>query len=138
MSYADAQDYTDYTGKTAPADIDLRLRRASAQVDAELLSAVYDTTDPYVIAALRDATCEQAHNAREGGYSGGGASGGQDVKIGSVAIGARSSANSGALPGQVPFSSVARTILQVAGVSFTNAPMTDDRYSGRVLRQGAS
>lgn len=95
MAHATSQEYEDYTGATAPADIGLKLTRASRLVDKELLCAVYDVddtgtaTDAEVLAALRDATCEQvAAWVASGTEDGTGAAPVyQDVQIGSVRLG---------------------------------------------------
>lgn len=65
MAHATVQEYETYTATTAPAGLALLLTRASRLVDKELLCAVYDVdetgtaTNPKVLAALREATCEQ-------------------------------------------------------------------------------
>lgn len=58
MAYATVEELETYLGVTV-ARATLLLTRASRDVDRALLTAVYDTTDPDVIEALRDATCEQ-------------------------------------------------------------------------------
>lgn len=60
MAYATEAELTAYP-VTVPAGASaaLLLTRASRDVDRALLCAVYDATDATVIAALRDATCEQ-------------------------------------------------------------------------------
>ncbi|WP_018254017.1 hypothetical protein [Salinispora mooreana] len=60
MAYATEAELTAYP-VTVPtgASAALLLTRASRDVDRALLTAVYDATDAEVIAALRDATCEQ-------------------------------------------------------------------------------
>lgn len=65
MAHATVQEYETYSGTTAPPNAALLLTRASRLVDRELLCTVYDVdelgtaTDPKVLAALREATCEQ-------------------------------------------------------------------------------
>lgn len=135
-SYATPTEWADYTGKAAPTDAVLRLRRASRNVDQELITANYDITDPYVVAALRDATIEQADSLRGPAYPGGLPSAYGDVGIGSVRLGARSAASTGAAPGRVPFSSVAWTILQTAGLT-ADAPFTESSDPlGRMIING--
>lgn len=60
MAHATEAELTAYP-VTVPtgASAALLLTRASRDVDRALLCAVYDATDADVIAALRDATCEQ-------------------------------------------------------------------------------
>ncbi|WP_018223889.1 hypothetical protein [Salinispora pacifica] len=60
MAYATEAELAAYP-VTVPsgASAALLLTRASRDVDRALLTAVYDATDADVIAALRDATCEQ-------------------------------------------------------------------------------
>lgn len=127
-SYATPQDYQDWTGKTPPADIVPRLRRASSNVDSELLAESYDITDPYVELALMQATCEQADYVRGLGNAGGQATGVGKAKIGSVEI---QRGGSGALDPTLggtftPFSPVAFTILQTAGMLNGTAPRTGE------------
>lgn len=117
-SYATPQDYVEWTGKAAPADIVPRLRRASSNVDSELLAEIYDITDPYVALALNQATCEQADYVRGLGNSGGQPTGIVKAKIGSVDIQRGGSGTLDPTLGgtQTPFSPVAFTILQTAGM----------------------
>lgn len=81
MAYATEADLTAYP-VTVPASASaaLLLTRASRDVDRALLTAVYDVdaagdpTDAAVIAALRDATCEQVAGYIDAGdYTGTGA-----------------------------------------------------------------
>lgn len=60
MAYATEAELAAYP-VTVPAGVNaaLLLTRASRDVDRALLCSVYDPDDPDVIAALRDATCEQ-------------------------------------------------------------------------------
>lgn len=68
--YANTADYARVLRAAPPANSRLALARASAAVDDMLLSAVYDVDDdgmptlPAVIAALAEATCVQAQDAR--------------------------------------------------------------------------
>lgn len=132
-SYATPAEWTEYTGRTAPTDATLRLRRASRNVDEELIGAVYDYSDPYVSAALRDATIEQADSLRGSAYPGGLPSAYGDVAIGSVRLGGRSAASTGAAPGKVPFSQLARVILQTAGLTGMAVSTESSDPLGRVL-----
>jgi hypothetical protein len=50
-----------------PATADLLLVRASRAIDRALLTAVYDRTDPVMIAALKAATVEQLAGTLAGG-----------------------------------------------------------------------
>lgn len=69
--YATTADYAKWLRAAPPAGSRLALAQASAAIDDMLLTSIYDT-DPVtglptaadVIAALRDATCEQAKDAR--------------------------------------------------------------------------
>lgn len=69
--YANTADYAKHLRAAPPANSRTALARASTAVDDMLLCAVYDTDDagmptlPAVIAALREATCVQAEDARE-------------------------------------------------------------------------
>jgi hypothetical protein len=58
--HATASDWDTYIGTTRPANLATLLRRASLDVDGELVAAVYRSTDTDVVAALAEATCEQA------------------------------------------------------------------------------
>ena len=68
--YATTADYALHLRAAPPANSRLALARASAAVDDMLLCAVYDVdddgmpTDTAVIAALKEATCVQAQDAR--------------------------------------------------------------------------
>ena len=68
--YATTTDYANYLRSACPPGARAALARASAAVDDMLLTAVYDVdsdgmpTDAAVIAALREATCVQAQDAR--------------------------------------------------------------------------
>lgn len=68
--YANTSDYAKYLRAAPPANSRLALAKASAAVDDMLLTALYDTdddgmpTDAAVIAALKEATCVQAQDAR--------------------------------------------------------------------------
>lgn len=75
MSYAEPADLVPDYLDAAPPDAARLLRRASADVDRALLTAVYDTTDPAVIAALKRATCEQVAGEVTERASGGGIAG---------------------------------------------------------------
>lgn len=63
---ATSDDYEEYTGGDAPANIAALLRSASNMVRRDTRVAIYDVdtdgaaTDDDLIAALRDATCAQA------------------------------------------------------------------------------
>ncbi len=89
--YATATEFEEYTGESpAPADITVRLRRASAFLDSQVFRlcaySVDDTgmpTDPLVLAAFADACCAQV----EWGIDVGDVTGGAGVGWGSVEIG---------------------------------------------------
>jgi hypothetical protein len=101
--YATADQYETYTGATAPTDIDYRLTRASAFLDAQVLRscwyAVDDSglpTDAVVAAAIADATCAQAQWGVEvGDITGSFMAGFGNASIGSVSLGRSVTAVSG-------------------------------------------
>ncbi|MEV1003405.1 hypothetical protein [Nonomuraea sp. NPDC050202] len=91
--YANAADYTDYTGEPAPDGIDTVLARASERIDELLVAAVYDVdpvtklpTDPDEAEAIMRATCAQAAWSLAVGDPYGVAAAFSDVKIGSVSL----------------------------------------------------
>ncbi|MFI6909657.1 hypothetical protein ACIBKY_50940 [Nonomuraea sp. NPDC050394] len=92
LVYATAADYTAYTKKPAPADIDGDLERASERIDELLQGAVYATdssempVDADLRAAIARATCAQAAWAREVGDPYGVASAFKKTDIGSVRL----------------------------------------------------
>ena len=65
ISYASAEDFTDWTEQTAPANATALLRSASMLVRRATITAIYDAdsngipTDGAVLSAFRDATCAQ-------------------------------------------------------------------------------
>jgi hypothetical protein len=68
VAYATVDQLTDYP-VTVPAGVDaeLLLRRASRDIDQALLTAIYDPTDPAVVTALMEATCEQVAGILDSG-----------------------------------------------------------------------
>ncbi|WP_189981333.1 hypothetical protein, partial [Streptomyces capoamus] len=91
--YATPEQLAIYTGTSAPEGVDRLLARASEDVDAALLTAVYDVdddgdpTDPAVVTALRDAVCAQVEWQLATGDDGTGAAGQWDsVSIGPVSL----------------------------------------------------
>jgi hypothetical protein len=119
MAYATPEQYTTYTGQAAPAGLDLLLIRAARIVDQALLAAVYDTEDEDVVAALRDATCEQAATWVAVGEDGTGALGEYaNVSIGSVSLGrAQSGGAGGGGSAATRLAPQAWAILQQAGLT---------------------
>lgn len=127
--YADAADFTTWTGVTAPAGITRILRAAGRRVDQMLLTAVYDVdsttglpTDADVLAVLRDATCEQAaYQVAIGDPYGVGTAGlFSSFSIGGLSAtrGKSASATGGSSSGVPPrFSTEAYEILQQAGLT---------------------
>lgn len=103
--YATAEQYEEYLGGSvpAPADIDYRLARASAFLDAQVLRscwyAVGDSglpTDAVVAAAIAEATCAQAQWGIEvGDITGAFMAGLGNASIGSVSLGRSVTAVSG-------------------------------------------
>ncbi|MET9954213.1 hypothetical protein ABZ135_22055 [Streptomyces sp. NPDC006339] len=88
--YATSSQYTEYTGEAAPTDIDVRLRRASKFLDAQVFRLCrYDVdddglpTNSLVAAAFAEATCAQV----EWGVEVGDVTGAAGVGWGSVEIG---------------------------------------------------
>jgi hypothetical protein len=126
VAYATGEEYATETGTTAPANIARLLTLASRDVDAALISAVYDVdengaaTDTTVIAALKEAAIEQAAYLIDSGDStgtGGSAVWG-DVAIGSVRLGRRSQAGgAGGGSGVRPLAPQAFQVLQLAGLT---------------------
>ncbi len=92
MTYATADDYTEYTGKPGPDDIDRRLTRASERIDELLSNAIYETNsegfpvEPHLADAVRRATCAQAAWTLAVGDEFGTASAFKDVSMGSVRL----------------------------------------------------
>jgi hypothetical protein len=62
------------------------LRMASQDVDADLIAAVYQAADATVIAALAEATCEQAADYLAKGWVNGSALAVSEVRIGNVQL----------------------------------------------------
>lgn len=124
MAYATPADLAALLAPAAaPANAERLLTRASRVIDTAIKCAVYDVdsdgdpTDPAIIAALRDATCEQAAYWIESGADEGLPSGYSSVSIGSVSLSGGPGAAAGppgtltgALAGQ------ARAILDEAGL----------------------
>lgn len=122
--YATESDYLEFSeDEVAPDKIDSLLRRASAQVESHIRTAVYDVdedgypTDPDVADALRDATCAYvAYWDETDDVTGADAIAGP-VKIGSVSLGGTSTGGaSSRTPGDTRRSDEAITILQNAGL----------------------
>lgn len=124
MSYATPDDLEDYTGATPPADAQTRLDRASDDVAAALITAVYEVdgggmaTDPAVIAAIVKAeAATAAHRINNGLNADGSQRQSSEVQIGSVRIkrGAQSGGGSGVLQaGELPHG--AYSALRTAGL----------------------
>lgn len=121
MQYATAVQLADWLGTSAPADADRQLRRASADIDAALLTAVYDTddtgapTDTAVAAAFADAACAQVEWWAATGDDGTGAAGRwESVSAGPVSLSGR--APGPASPAGVELAPRAWRALQAAGL----------------------
>lgn len=119
--YATPEQLAAWTGTPAPADAERLLARASADVDAVLLCAVYETnaagmpTDPTVVQALADATCAQVEYQLATGDDGTGASGRWgSVSIGPVSLGDRR--DDPRAPGDVDLAPRAHRALMLAGL----------------------
>jgi hypothetical protein len=118
--HATASDWDTYIGTARPTNLTALLRRASLDVDGELVAAVYYSTDADVRAALAEATCEQAVWRKTQGMSSGiDASTYSAVAIGSVSLARRASDD--ATRGS--FSPQAFQVLQNAGLT-GQAPST--------------
>ncbi|MDT3395589.1 hypothetical protein RKE29_02805 [Streptomyces sp. B1866] len=94
--YATPEQLAAYTGTPAPAGADRLLARASEDVDAALVTAVYDVdadgnpTAAAVAAALAEATCAQVEYQVATGDDGTGAAGQWDaVSVGPVSLSGR-------------------------------------------------
>lgn len=120
--YATTQDFENWTGvMPAPDNTELLLRLAGIEVDAMLLTALYDTdgqgmpTDPAVVTALRDATCAQAQWTDETGNTTGAASYVRSLSLGSFSMagGGGGAGGGGMAPAASP---VTRKILASAGI----------------------
>lgn len=59
MAYATVEQLADLLGRSAPPNAAVLLDRASRDIDRALVTAVYDSTDATIIAALKNATLEQ-------------------------------------------------------------------------------
>jgi hypothetical protein len=117
--HATASDWDTYIGTTRPANLAALLRRASLDVDGELVAAVYRSTDTDVVAALAEATCEQAAFLRSQGTGDGQRTPYSVVSIGSVAL----SKNKITDDSVGTFSTHAFQVLQSAGLT-GQAPST--------------
>ncbi|MFF9844616.1 hypothetical protein [Streptomyces sp. NPDC013740] len=101
--YATSSQYQEYTGEAPPTDIDVRLRRASALLDAQVFRLcrydVDDTglpTNAVVAQAFADATCAQVEwGVQVGDITGAAGVGWDTVKIGTAELGRSGTATSG-------------------------------------------
>lgn len=93
--YATSAQYQTYTGDTPPADIEVRLRRASAFLDAQVFRLCwYDAddstgmpTNAVVLAAFADACCAQVEwGVDVGDTTGAAAVGWSEVEIGTARL----------------------------------------------------
>lgn len=125
--YATADQYEEYTGGPAPADIDHRLRAASTFLDAQVFRMCrYDVTDAglpsnaLVAAAFADAVCAQAlWGVEVGDTTGAAGAGWGNVSIGSVQLGRSVTSVSGAdAPG--------RQVAPAVGDALRNPDLTPD------------
>lgn len=122
--YATESDYLAFAeDDIAPDKIDSKLRRASAQVESHIRTAVYDTdddgypTDAAVADALRDATCAYVAYWEETDDITGAEAIAGPVKIGSVALGGTSTGGaSSRTAADTRRSDEAITILRNAGL----------------------
>jgi hypothetical protein len=122
--YATESDYLEFAEEDiAPDKIDSLLRRASAQVESHIRTAVYLTdddgypTDATIADALRDATCAYVAYWRETDDVTGAEAVAGPVKIGSVSLGGTSTGGaSSRTPADTRRSDEAITILRNAGL----------------------
>ncbi|MCG7524938.1 hypothetical protein MHW47_10880 [Streptomyces sp. OfavH-34-F] len=119
--YATPEQLAAWTGTPAPADAERLLARASSDIDAALIRAVYCTndagmpTDPAVVQALTDAVCAQVEYQLATGDDGTGASGRWgSVSIGPVSLGDRRDAPQA--PGGLDLAPRAHRALMLAGL----------------------
>jgi len=117
--HATASDWDTYIGTARPPNLTALLRRAALDVDGELVAAVYRSADADVIAALAEATCEQAAFLKSQGAGDGQRTPYSSVSIGSVAL----SKNKITDDSVGTFSTRAFQILQSAGLT-GQAPST--------------
>lgn len=115
-AYATPTDYANIIGAPMPANLPRLLRVASGQIRDETFAAVFDTTDATVIAALKEATCEQVAWGQANGWTGGYPVAQRAVSIGKVSIGGTSSASSGGSAAIPLLAPAARRILREAGL----------------------
>lgn len=85
-AHATPAQYAQYIGGTLPANLVRLLRMASQDVDNALVAAVYTASDATVLAALAEATCEQAADYLAKGWLAGNPLPVSDVRIGSVQL----------------------------------------------------
>ena len=121
--YATPEQLTEWTGRPAPADAERLLKRASEDIDAALVAAVYATdaagmpTDPAVVQALADATCAQIEFQQETGDTGTGAAGRWgSVSLGPVSLSDRKDTPGGGGGGDVDLAPRAHRALRAAGL----------------------
>lgn len=122
--YATESDYLEFSeDEVAPDKIDSLLRRASAEVESHIRTAVYVTdedgypTDPDIADALRDATCAYVAYWDETDDITGAEAIAGPVKIGSVSLGGTSTGGaSSRTPADTRIAHEALTILRNAGL----------------------
>jgi hypothetical protein len=83
--YATPAQYASFVGGTLPTNLQRLLRKASQDVDADLLASVYSATDAPTIAVLAEATCEQVAYYLDNGWPNG-----SPLPVASVSIGSAS------------------------------------------------
>ncbi|MGH3745807.1 MAG: hypothetical protein ACRDT8_00225 [Micromonosporaceae bacterium] len=114
MPYAVANDLLTVLD-AVPADAERRIRRAELDINRILLTARYDPAGADVIAALKEATCEQVAYGFESGDTGTGAAGQfQSVAIGSVQLARGATGGAAETGGIAP---KAFDVLQQAGLT---------------------
>lgn len=122
--YATAADYLAIIGEVGPANIARLLYLASIDIDTALMSSVYDVADTVIVAALKEATVEQAKWRIANGYSEGMVVVERGASIGSVTLSPSNTiTGASAAAGVQGLAPVAWQILQRAGVT-GGAPIT--------------
>lgn len=123
MAYATETQLADYLPSgTVVADAAGKLARASRRVDSLIFTAIYDVddtgaaTDPEVILALQEATCEVVRWWLDTGDETGAGSLFQSVSIGKIQLGRGYSAAGSATGAGQTTSPQAVEILQLAGL----------------------
>lgn len=133
--YATAVQYTEFTGQTAPTDIDAVLTRASRFLDSSVFRLCrYHTdavtgmpTDEVVLAAFAEAVCAQVWWWDETGDELGAADKWGSVKLGSASL-STSSGTSGRSGAAAGAAAGTRTVAPAALEALRTPDLTRDRF----------